>query len=596
MTITISANAHESHAHPIETSVWDAFAKQVYQTPNAPALIELTSNGVSTAITYQDIFQEAQAIADLLQDAGVRPGEIVAFRLNRGRAALTAILGIVASGAAYLPLDPEWPQVYQNMQLLDAHVRLLLVEAPPQTSHPIHIEQVIHASMLRAENAAKKIQAEVASSSSAPSHSPYGSEQLLYVLYTSGTTGKPKGVRIPHRAVLARFLHPDYLPIRPGQYIAHCASLTFDASTFEIWGTLLNGGCLVSFPKELVLAGQAFFDALKQHHISVLFLTTALFHRYARQFPDGFSDLEAVLFGGEATDTSAIEALLASHPPRRLLHMYGPTENTVFSAWYEVDTFHPLAEYEKPLPIGQALPASSCYVLDDQQREVLPGEDGELYVGGDGLALGYLNRSDSTRERFLDDVRFGRLYRTGDIVRAQPDGNLIFIGRRDGQVKLRGLCIELEAIENILRGHPAVQDVACSVEGSGEQAMLVAFLVFQPTAKQDGQSVSDLLASFRALFAMHPSYLIPGRFYRVPDLPLTTNGKRDRSLLIQSAWRDNVQPSLLTGASSSSLLESTTALASQASATSLHRALHALCAPCCFSNPMRSQVRLSLTR
>jgi amino acid adenylation domain-containing protein len=354
-----------------------------------------------------------------------------------------------------------------------------------------------------------------------------GAEDLAYVIYTSGSTGTPKGVQVTHRAINRLVCNTDYVDIGPTDRFAQASVVSFDAATFELWGALLHGACVVGVSREVALSPREFSEFLRTRGITVMFLTTALFNQMAREAPGAFRFLRYMLFGGEAVDASAVRAVLHEGPPQHLLHVYGPTEVTTFSTW------HPVTELDDAaitVPIGRPIANTTAYVLDEQRQPVPVGVPGELYLGGDGLARGYLNRQELTAERFVDHPFSkeggARLYRTGDWVRYLADGAIEFIGRRDNQVKIRGFRIELGEIEAALGRVPQVQEAVVVVrEDTPGDKRVVAYVVVK-----DGQT--EALGDLRSLLKQRlPDYMVPAAFVALPGLPLTPNGKVDRKAL-----------------------------------------------------------------
>jgi amino acid adenylation domain-containing protein/non-ribosomal peptide synthase protein (TIGR01720 family) len=337
-------------------------------------------------------------------------------------------------------------------------------------------------------------------------------------------------VLIPQRSVSRLVLHTDYVRLGPGHRIAQASNASFDAATFEIWGALLTGACLVLVPKDIALSAARFADLLRDEGITTLFLTTALFQGLVRERPSIFHTLDTMLFGGEAVDPSAVRLALGQGPAR-LLHVYGPTETTTFATWYRVDH---VPEGAVTVPIGKPIANTRLYVLDPERALCPIGVPGELYIGGDGVARGYLNRPELTRERFVPDpfveAHDGEptplLYRTGDLVRRAPDGNLLFLGRLDHQIKLRGYRIELGEIEAALQRHPLVEDAVVLLrEDLPGEKRLCAYVTGH---EGKALSIADLR---RFLEAKLPSYMVPSAFVALLALPLTENGKIDRRAL-----------------------------------------------------------------
>ena len=354
-------------------------------------------------------------------------------------------------------------------------------------------------------------------------------------MYTSGSTGTPKGIVIPHRAISRLVFNTNYVELGPGDRVAQAANASFDAVTFEVWGALLRGAALVMFPSEVVLSARRFCAELRKQGVSTLFLTTALFNLLAREVPGGFRSLRDLLFGGESVDADCVREVVRSDPPERLLHVYGPTESTTFATWYRV---RDVAEGASSVPIGRPISNTEVYILDAHLEPVPVGVPGELYLGGAGLARGYLNQPALTAERFIPHPFAAepgcRLYRTGDFARYLPDGNIEFLGRRDQQLKIRGFRIELGEIEATLSRHPAVRQSVVAASGGigGEPAAvpgagrrLVAYVV---PKEMPWPGVSELRGFLKERL---PEYMLPSAFVLLDGLPLTPAGKVDRGAL-----------------------------------------------------------------
>ncbi len=347
---------------------------------------------------------------------------------------IVAIVGIVKAGGAYVPLDPAFPAERLRLMAEDSGLRLVLARAST-----LRALEAVGAPVLCLDRDRAEIEAQEPS----PLACAAGPEDLAYVIYTSGSTGVPKGVGVPHRAVVRLVRDTDYVRLTETDVIAQASNATFDAATFEVWGALLNGARLEGLDREVTLSPPALAKTLRERGVSVLFLTTALFDQVARQAPQAFASLRVVLFGGEAVDPGYVREVLRGGPPAELLHVYGPTENTTFSTWERV---HAVDEDATTVPIGRPIANTRAYVLDERMRPVPLGIVGELYLAGDGLARGYLGRPDLTAELFVPDPfgpePGGRLYRTGDRVLWRASGSLEFVGRIDHQVKLRGFRVE----------------------------------------------------------------------------------------------------------------------------------------------------------
>lgn len=461
------------------------------------------------SITYAELDRRSELVAYALTRRGVSRGDVVGVLMERGLDAPAALLGVLKTGAAYAPLDPGFPPERLALMARDASMKIVVHDRDAEPGFSQDVDFVLMQQCLAEpvdSNDERRCEA--------------GAEDPAYVIYTSGSTGEPKGVAVPHRGVTRLALETDYCPIDPSDRIAHASTVTFDAATFEIWGALLNGAAVVCLSRDEALNPRRFKETLDSKRITTLFLTTALFNEIARQAPDSFAGLRHLLFGGEAVDPKWVRRVLDADAPDRLLHVYGPTENTTFSTWHRVRTVEP---GQATVPIGQAIANSTAYVLDERLQLAPIGAAGELYVGGDGLALGYLNKPEETAKAFVSNPFSDtneRLYRTGDIVRRRADGAIEFIGRRDHQVKVRGFRIELDEIAAHLSAVPGVENSLVVYQDHALTAYLAA----------SDPSLSE--ASLRqALSAALPDYMIPAFFVFLDEFPLNANGKIDRRAL-----------------------------------------------------------------
>ncbi len=500
--------------YPKDECVHELFEEQVERTPEAVAVVFEEQR-----LTYRELNRWANRLAHRLKGMGVGPGVPVGACLERSPEMVAAWLGILKAGGAYVPLDPTYPAERLGFMLEDAAAPVVLTqEATRGALPPAYAARTLCLDMDRAE---------IERAGTENLRSGATAEHPAYAIYTSGSTGEPKGVCVAHRAVNRLVINADYAPLTGEDVVAQASNAVFDAATWEIWGALLNGARLVILPQEAVLSPRALATEIERHGISALFLTTALFNQVVRENPKAFRPLRHLLFGGEAVDPGRVREVLVEGAPERLLHVYGPTETTTFATW------HPVEEVEEgaaTVPIGAPIANTEAYVLDGHLRPVPVGVPGELYIGGPGLARGYLNQPALTKEKFIphpfSDEPGARLYKTGDRVRRRTNGEIEFLGRFDEQVKLRGFRIELGEVESVLDSHASVRESAVVLRGdASEQERLVAYVV---PAGPLTLSPKELQAFLRERL---PGYMVPTAFVALGALPLTPNGKVDRRAL-----------------------------------------------------------------
>ncbi|MCA1561430.1 MAG: amino acid adenylation domain-containing protein [Chloroflexi bacterium] len=404
-------------------------AEQALLRPSSVAVID----GVER-ITYRELDRRANRLANHLVSQGVSRGELVGIRLERSAEMVVAMLAVLKTGAAYLPLDDASPDERIGFMVADAGVSLVLT-----TSRSVDM-----------------------GGDESPPAVTSSADDLMYVMYTSGSTGRPNGSRIRHRSVVRLVSDTDFVDFRPHDRVAHACDVCFDPATFEVWGALVNGACLVVVPHESVLAPHEFTARVRALGISVLWLTSGLFNTIVAAVPDAFVTVTHLLVGGEAVDARRVREVLRAGPPRRLVNAYGPTECTVFASWHLV---RDVPDDATTVPIGKPVSGTRIRLVD-----------GEICIGGDGLADGYLNRPELTRERFVP-LDGELLFRTGDLGRYGPEG-LEYLGRRDRQVKLRGFRVEPGEVEAVLNAQPGVrQSVVVVREDRAGAKVLVAYVV-----------------------------------------------------------------------------------------------------------------------
>jgi len=467
--------------------------------------------GAHGRMSYSDLDAASDRIAAGLIEAGVRPGGMVGLLLDRSLEAVAVMIGILKAGAAYLPLDRSYPAERLLFALKDADVSVIVAPEDMDSLQDFPAHQLSYASL----DAGTPV----------PAFPSMDGEALAYVMYTSGSTGTPKGVEIRHRSIIRLVRDVNYVTFGDSPRVLHAAPLGFDAATFEIWGALLNGGtCIVH--EERVPSGAGLAQTIANHQARIAWLTAALFNAIVDQDATLLRGLEQVLTGGEALSVTHVRKAQSLLPGTRLINGYGPTECTTFATTFDIPV--DLDASVRSIPIGRPIADTTLHVLNARGEPVPIGVTGELFIGGLGVARGYLKRAELTAERFVPD-RFGRegdrLYRTGDLVRWLPEGVIEFIGRADTQVKIRGFRIEIGEIEAALQRLPGVRSAAVLArEDQPGQKRLVAYFV----AEDDAVTARSLRAQ---LAQSLPEYMVPVAYLRLASLPVTTNGKLDRRAL-----------------------------------------------------------------
>ena len=488
------------------------FEEQVERNPDAVAVVFKDEQ-----LTYYELNYRANQLAHYLRSLGVGADELVGICLERSINMIVGLLGILKAGRAYVPLDPEYPQERLSFMLRDAQISVLLTQQSFVNKLPNHTAQVVcldsDAHLIEEcsqDNAITYVQ----------------STNLAYVMYTSGSTGQPKGVEVVHRGVNRLLFGANYVYLDATQTFLQLAPISFDASTFEIWGALVHGAKFVLFPATIPTS-QNLRQEIDKHGITILWLTAALFNSIIDDDSQALSGIKQLLIGGEALSISHVRKALEHLPFTQIINGYGPTESTTFTCCYPIP--RQIDANRESIPIGCPISNTQVYILDPYLQPVPIGVPGELHIGGAGLARGYLNRPELTDEKFIPkpfDAGGSRLYKTGDLARYLPDGNIEYLGRIDNQVKIRGFRIELGEIEAVLSQHKDVQ-VACVIvrEDSPGEKRLVAYVVPQ---KQVTLTISELR---QFLANKLPGYMIPNAFVILESLPLTPNGKVDRHAL-----------------------------------------------------------------
>jgi amino acid adenylation domain-containing protein len=490
--------------YPRDATIAELFEAEAARCPDAVAL----SQGERT-VTYRALDAAANRLAWRLRQAGVEGEALVCVGLERSIEYVTAVLAILKAGGAYVPLDATYPDERLRFMVEDTGARVIVADGALRTR--------VAAPGLRVVSPRE---VEEGAPDTPPPRSTTASS-LAYVMYTSGTTGTPKGVCIEQRGVVRLVRGADYASLgRDEVFLLHSA-LTFDASTFELWAPLLNGGRLAILEPQSTLVGEL-STAVARHRVTTLFVSAGLFHLVVDECPEGLRGLRQLIAGGDVLSPRHVDR--ARRLGCRVVNGYGPTENTTFTCCHVVGADEPL---DGSVPIGRPIANTTVYLLDDAMRPAPIGVPGQLYTGGDGLARGYWNRSALTAERFVVNAispAGGRLYATGDLARRRADGTIEFLGRRDQQVKVRGFRIELGEIEAALALHGAVREVVVMArEDEPGDKRLVAYHV-----ATRGVAASELRGFLKEKL---PEYMVPAAFEQLEALPLTPNGKVDRKAL-----------------------------------------------------------------
>jgi len=495
------------------------FEAQVDRTPDATAVTQGPRR-----LTFRELDARANEVAHLLRSRGIGPEHRVAVCLDRSPEMAIAVLGTLKAGAAYVPIDPGYPEDRVALMLDDADCALVLTEQ--RLSHTFKARSIEHV-IIEVDDATTGTSERVPMLSDP--------DDLAYMIYTSGSTGRPKAVAVPHRGVVNQNLAiADYFGLSAADRVAHCTSLSFDISVEELFPSWSRGATVVMYPPGVVGAGAEFSRWVADERVSVLDLPTAFWHAWVSHLsrsnarvPDS---LRLVVVGGQQASAQTLAAWRARSESRvTFINGYGPTEASIASIFFTLDGSSSAIAADADVPIGVPIANTSAYILNSQLEPCTAGSTGELYVGGVGVARGYLHQPALTASRFLPDpfsaIPGARMYRTGDLAHRRADGLIEFRGRSDSQVKIRGFRIELSEIESALRRHPSVVDAAVVVEAGSDDGEIAGYVV---GAKDQSVMPSDLR---RFLQRTLPGFMVPARIMVLDSLPLTAGGKLDKSRL-----------------------------------------------------------------
>lgn len=493
---------HTAVTYPCAQTIADLFEAQADSTPDAIALVYEDQR-----MTYRELDDAANRLAHHLLDSyPVRPDTLIGMMMDKSALMMIGILGILKAGAAYVPIDRSYPAARAGAMLQDAGVQLLITDSTVVFDLIEYYQGDILALDLQQDSLPARAERPVRQTG--PAH-------LAYVMYTSGSTGRPKGVMVTHQSVVRLVKNTGIVAFSGQDVLLSTGAVSFDAVTFEYWGMLLNGGRLVLAGRETLLDYTLLGRLIRKEGVTMMWFTASWFNQLADADASLFASLTVVLVGGDRLSPHHIGKLRALYPSLLMINGYGPTENTTFSATWQITD----ADVED-IPIGRPVSNSTCYILD-ANRQLLPlGVAGELYVGGDGLARGYLQAPELTETQFIPHpfVPGERLYRTGDMCRYRPDGVITFLGRKDQQVKIRGHRVEpAEVAAAITRVQGVTQAVVTLMDLPGNDKGLVAYYTALPGT--DAEMVSG------ALTALLPEYMQPQAIMQLEQFPLNANGK-----------------------------------------------------------------------
>gem|GEM_PF-704386 len=489
--------------YPKDKTIHQLFEEESEKRPDHAAVIF-----EDQIITYKELNRRADLLSAFLYSKGVNKEDIVGIMVEHCQEMMIGILAILKTGGCYLPVNMDYPEIRKRYVLKESNARILLVNEKKREYDDIMVVDLQDPFVFTGEAKVGKNQKH-----------PFN--DLAYIMYTSGSTGKPKGVMVEHRSVIRLVRNTNYIEFNKNDRVLQTGALEFDASTFEIWGALLNGLtlCLVGMKK--ILAADQLKGTIEKYDISTMWMTAPLFNQMLEINIGIFSGLRNFLVGGDVLSPFHIDQLKMRFPGLKVINGYGPTENTTFSTTYLIDK-----KYKENIPIGKPIANSFAYIFDKYLNMQPFNIPGELCMGGDGVARGYLNSPELTKQRFVENpfIPPGNMYKTGDLACWQPDGNIKFIGRIDQQHKIRGYRVELEEIESRLSKHEKIKNaVVIAKENEKGEKYLCAYIISDKEFEISG--LREYLS--REL----PDYMIPVHFVQLKEFPLTVNGKIDRKAL-----------------------------------------------------------------
>jgi amino acid adenylation domain-containing protein len=532
--------------YPGDKTIPGLFEEQVERAPDHIALVGKKEGGTSRRVeskkefggvhlSYSELNKKSNQLANYLHiKKNLQPGDRVGLLIERSLDMTAAIFGILKAGGAYTPIDPAFPHERIKDMIDDAEIGVMVSqEGYIETLRRLQKECACLHSLLSMDSGDVHGEAELEQRALecqdiVNPNTAVKPGDLAYIIYTSGSTGKPKGTLTTHRNVIRVVKETNYIHLTGDQRVLQLSNYAFDGSVFDIYGALLNGAALVILDKEEVREIDRLAMVIIKEKITVFFVTTALFNLLVDMRPDAFQYVGKVLFGGEQVSVEHARKALDYMGKGRIIHVYGPTETTVYATYYPLENIH---EKMGTIPIGRPIANTRIYILDDALNPVPIGIPGEIYIGGDGVAKGYLKRPQLTGEKFIKSpfIEKDCLYRTGDLGKWLPGGDIIFIGRIDQQVKIRGFRVEPGEIESLLRSLDGISEaVVITNENQAGEKHLCAYVLPGPHHKKvDTARLKEILA------ARVPDYMVPAYIVPIDHIPLTVNGKIDRRKLPQ---------------------------------------------------------------
>jgi amino acid adenylation domain-containing protein/non-ribosomal peptide synthase protein (TIGR01720 family) len=497
--------------YPENKTIQHLFEEQALLIPEEVAVVF-----ENVELNYNELNRKANQLAHYLRDNyAIKPDKLIGLMVNRSERMIIGLLGILKAGAAYVPIDPSYPLERKKLIMLDCNIDVLLTDSDMLIGLSDFYEGELLALDIQLETLPENyLNPEILNSPTS----------LAYVMYTSGSTGKPKGVMVEHKNIIRLISNTTPFKIKAGEKLLQTGSLSFDASTFEIWGMLLKGGQLHLVSQEDLLEITKLKHKLITYKISMIWFTSSWFNQLADSDIELFGTLKYLVVGGEQLSPKHISKVQNRFPTLHIINGYGPTEATTFSTFHEIES---LGAHLSPISIGKPLDNTRVYILDSQKKKVPVGIEGELYIGGDGISRGYLNNDKLTSERFIKLTGSEeRLYLTGDLGRWKSNGTIAFSGRKDKQVKIRGHRIELEEVEHILAGFNSIEKTCVTINNTNEGTkQLIAYYTNKDAEEINKSAIHAYLKN------QLPDYMVPTLFIEIDTFPLTPNGKIDFNAL-----------------------------------------------------------------